>query len=170
MDLVQELISEGSFDLILTSPLDRALFVAKVISNALEKPLIVRNELMERCFGIFQGTIADRIIKDHPNYHDVDWLPSGGESRNEHRQRVNKLMEKIVEYYQDKTILIICHGGTIVRAWEYFQLPYFKPSNASISEIEIVNGVARLIRQNDISHLKGGGKDVSHARVFKRTT
>lgn len=156
MELIKALIEDNSFQIIVSSPLKRALNVAKVVANALAKPLVVYEALMERHFGDWQGTVPDQKIKESPYYKDNNWAPPGGETRNQHSHRVIRLITEFKSYFFEKTILVSTHAGTIVRAWEYFQLPYFKPSNASISEIEIVNGAARLIRQNGISHLKGG--------------
>lgn len=153
--LVRALIKiESQFQEIVSSPLVRAKNIALIIANGLGKPLYIRDELSERHFGQWQGRISNQEIKKHQQFHDDFWSPPDGESRLAHRKRVWLLLEQIIKKNRD--CLLICHAGTIVRAWEFLDIEKFTPDNASISLVEINHSSAKLLIKNDTSHLEDG--------------
>jgi len=116
-------IIEKQIDIIISSPLNRALKTAEIISSAISKDIIIDNRLIEQNYGVFEGVNRDceefKEAKKHfPNRH------SGGESLLQVAQRVFNLLDEIKEKYRNQNVLIVTHGGVcrIINAYFNDQL------------------------------------------------
>jgi len=120
-------------------------------------------DLKEIHFGIFEGLTYREIMKKYPNIYNA-WLKKPlhvtipeSESLDSFRKRVTKALKKIIAVNKNKTIAVVCHGGSIsvfVTAilktdnfWKYI------PRSASISIVEHNNGRLKIKALNDITHL-----------------
>lgn len=120
-------------------------------------------DLRELHFGIFEGLTYKKIMKNHSEIYKR-WLNDPfrvsipeGESFSDFKKRVRKAFKKIIALNRNKTIAVICHGGTISmfinsikrekNFWKHI------PSSASMSIIEFKNGKAGIKQVNDTSHL-----------------
>ena len=68
-------------------------------------------------------------------------------------ERVINFYQKIIN--QEKgTVLFVTHGGPIIHMMrKLFNQPDFIPKNTSVTEIEIKDGKAELVRMDDTKHL-----------------
>ena len=120
-------------------------------------------DLREINFGILEGKSHKEILEIEPRIYQ-DWLNDPysitipkGESLNKFKKRVMGALEKIVISNSNKTVAVVCHGGTISiilsringskNFWELI------PGSASLNIIEYVNNKAKITLFNDISHL-----------------
>lgn len=111
-------ILPGDIDVIITSPLRRAVETSKVIAAKNNCSLYIDELLIEQNYGIFEG--ADR--KDPHflnNKRNFAYRYPGGESMMQVAYRVYGFIDKIKSKYQGKNVLVISHGGVcrIIRTY-----------------------------------------------------
>lgn len=106
---------EGKFDLCFSSPLERAVTTAKIISGA---DPIIDERLIERRMGDFEG--KPNILYDSKKYWDYkgNYGDYGVEPIQDLFKRLDSFLRELKQKYDDKTILIVSHGAT-VRALHY---------------------------------------------------
>ena len=107
------------WDTIISSPLQRCFAFAEALGQPLEIPVRRENSLQEMNFGRWEGKTAKEIMEeDHDRlvqfwHNPVDNPPPGGEPLPHFRQRVESVWLNIVENNQDRTLLVVAHGGII---------------------------------------------------------
>jgi probable phosphoglycerate mutase len=121
-----------TFDVVLSSPLQRALKTAEIIAtvNDLPQPLIV-NELIERDFGSMTGVEQSRIeelcVPDIIKTETITYFLSseGAETFPDLLNRARVLLDEITETYKDGSILLVAHGdfGKMIYA-QYYNLDW----------------------------------------------
>lgn len=137
-----EKAADLSIDLILTSPLDRAHTMARIIADRCGAEVQVEERLIEQNYGVFEG-----VDRQDPgflaNKRQFAVRYPGGESMMDMAGRIYPLLEEIRERYPDKTILLACHGGVcrVIRTFfvpmtneEYFA---YSPENCSVECYEL---------------------------------
>jgi len=99
---------------IYSSSRNRALQTANILNEVLKVPLTSHDELSEVNFGLLEGTIfTDEFKKIHFS-QKYDWRPHGGESLEDVKKRVLKILKEIKKNTQnDGETLIVTHGGII---------------------------------------------------------
>lgn len=109
---VAKKISEYNFDLIISSPLKRAVKTATIISNG-KIPIVVREEIIERRFGKFEGLTSEEFDFSKCYNCNLNISDNGLEPINDLIERVGNFLEQIKNTYSDKKILLVTHGGTL---------------------------------------------------------
>ncbi|MBS4195970.1 histidine phosphatase family protein [Lederbergia citri] len=104
----RDFLKNDHWDLIVTSPLQRAKRTAKIINEGLQIPLIEMEEFAERSFGDAEGMTREEIETKYP---DRD-IPNQ-EERSALNERVMAGIEKINRKYGNKKVLLVAHGGVI---------------------------------------------------------
>ena len=106
-----------SFSRVLSSPLQRALATAELITASLQmNPPEVLEQLIERDFGIMSGKKAIEIESlcspDVIRTATITYFlhPEGAESFPELLARAGKLLQSLTETYRDETLLLVTHG------------------------------------------------------------
>lgn len=113
---------------IVTSPLSRALKTAEIISNYLDKPLTVIDELRECSLGMMEG-------KDKTGEHSPleQWLGGmayeGAETVHEFDKRVMLGLTTALEL--NGPTLIVSHGGVYASIRRLFDWPFINITNCS---------------------------------------
>ena len=142
--MVAELTKNEPLDLIIASPLSRALDTGRAIREACggDIPLIVDDRIREINFGDNEGRdtrdpdfqAEKRIFpRRHPN----------GESMLMFTHRIYGFLDDIKEKYPDKTVLLACHNGICRTAHSYFhdmtneEFMSYVVKNASVSIYEL---------------------------------
>lgn len=141
---LKEELNDISFDLILSSPLQRAKETAEIINNNKTK-IIIDNRLIERNTGDFEG-------KKYNTYnHEKSWdyklntdLGANIERVQSIFKRAGDFLEDIKRNYPDKTILVVSHAA-FIRALHYSivgfsedeNLRALKISNCSLFQYDI---------------------------------
>jgi uncharacterized phosphatase len=139
--IVAEKLKDDNVEIILTSPLKRAMETASIISNELKISEIQTEELLkERNFGILTGKpLSDipKLAKKVLPVNDVNYFieADGAEDFPNLYKRAQSFLDKISKEYPDKVIVAVTHGdiGKIIRAvyhnwtWEEgLQTPSFE--------------------------------------------
>ncbi|GCE09640.1 histidine phosphatase family protein [Dictyobacter aurantiacus] len=154
-------------DVFMCSTLHRARQTAQIIAPALDSPLLVDEEIEEMRAGGTDGMPAEEYQR---TYGPIDFRKAplkqpapGGESWGEFQLRVGTALERIVNTYEDKTIVLVCHGGIIDGSFIYFfrlsslAVPQagFRTRNTSITHWQKRGPDRRwrLMRYNDALHL-----------------
>ncbi|AHM57602.1 phosphoglycerate mutase (plasmid) [Peptoclostridium acidaminophilum DSM 3953] len=146
-------------DAVFSSPMSRALSVAKEMSKTLQlgtETIQVRDELSEMDFGIFEGLTYEEAMQRHPveweSYCEscMEYKIPGGESFAEFERRIGEFIESLED--DDSTVLIVTHGGVVqsimtrLLGFASEQRWHFRVRPASIVEIETAQGYGILNR------------------------
>ena len=163
--LGNRLIDE-KIDIIYTSDLIRAYNTAEIISNRINKPLIVNKSIREINFGLWEGLTIQEIKERYKDEYSI-WLKEpdklniqGFENLISLQERAMKSINEIILKNNGKNIAIVSHGAilkTIILGLLGIDICHYKNislSNASLSMIECRDFNNVLILFNDISHLK----------------
>ncbi len=104
----------GTVDLVATSPQQRALETATIISDMIGVgPLVALDGLRERSAGPWSGLTRDDIEEAYPNWLADGRRPDGFESDEELLERVLPTLHAIAATCPGGSILVVCHGGVI---------------------------------------------------------
>lgn len=142
--LVAHMTCDEPIDLIIASPLSRALETGKAIQAACggNIPLIIDDRIREIDFGDNEGRStgdpdfqAEKRMfpRRHPN----------GESMLMFTHRIYSFLDDIRIRYADKTVLLACHNGICRAAYSYFhdmtneEFMSYVVKNASVSIYEL---------------------------------
>ncbi|MFQ6049479.1 MAG: histidine phosphatase family protein [Candidatus Paceibacterales bacterium] len=109
-----------NFDIVISSPLGRALETSKIIAKGLKISEIKTNPAFaERHLGVLQGRPKQESVQHFPYFWDADGrfiqnseIP-GGESLEEFLQRVQKGIEDLRLLSKTKNILVVAHDGVL---------------------------------------------------------
>ena len=99
----------GSWDVLLSSPLRRAVESAKILSRSTGLDLGISEVLLERSFGIGEGMTYQQW---QHRYSKLDFIP-GAESERSVFNRSQKLLDQIQADYPGKKVLVVTHGALI---------------------------------------------------------
>lgn len=150
---------------IYTSDLGRALVTAQLIAQLTRCPLSTDERLRERNMGIFQGLTFEEIAQRYPDESgqlknaSVDYVPSGGESAAQTRQRAWTALNEFADRHAEQEIAIISHGAVIAAVIRHILgMPYevrrsFKIFNAGINVLTRKNSHWAVETLGDICHL-----------------
>lgn len=129
-------------DLIIASPMQRAMQTAQPAAKVLGLPILADDRLMEQNYGVFEG-----VPRNDPaflaNKRQFAVRYPGGESMMDLAARVYAALEDIRERYPGRIVLIVCHGAVCrtIRSFfvnmtneEYFS---YSPENAALAEYEL---------------------------------
>ncbi len=162
--LSERLLSE-SIDQIISSELIRAIDTATQIAAGREISVVIDARLNEINFGVFEGLTFSEAQSKYPKMlntwlKDYDLPPDNGQSFSSFSETVIDFMDYVKTIDEEKTILIVSHGGVIREILRLtLELPQekhwsFKIDPASLTEIQFNEGHATLIKLNDTNHLR----------------
>lgn len=105
----------GTFDAIVSSPLERAFTTASIIAGELGiGPVIVDDDLQERHGGAFQGLTRPEMEERFPGYRAEGRRPPGWEADEDVVERAAAALGRIAGAVgPDGTALVVTHGGVI---------------------------------------------------------
>jgi probable phosphoglycerate mutase len=162
-----EASEELSADVLITSLFRRAQQTAEIIAPALGLPVLVDPAVGEHdpgpdCDGMTFAAFTAA-------YGRVDWELNpylsgfpGGETLADFQHRVASAIHRIADLHEGRAVVLVCHGGVIDVALRVFlRAPLvgdfeLHTLNTSLTEVEhTARRRWRLIRYNDITHLRG---------------
>ena len=161
--LVGERLKNESFDVILSSDLQRAAITARAIANG--RKIIYTPKLREWDLGHWVGKNIQLIQEIYPEEHNLyrsgspDFLPEGGESRWKFYQRAVDFLNETAEKYAGKKILCVTHGGFLRNIILHIAGPevcgVVPPcvGNTSVSCLRKGKGDWQIVFWNDTGHL-----------------
>ncbi|MGH9628167.1 MAG: histidine phosphatase family protein [Bryobacteraceae bacterium] len=151
---------------IYASPLQRAEKTAQAAANQLDVRPRFLGSLREIYCGLLEGLPLREVHLRFPemwnrnaSQADETFRWPGGESYSQMRARVLRTMRRIAAVHRGERVLIVTHAGVISQLLGamYDLSPArwgaFRPTNASITEVEWNGRNGVLLRFNDCSHL-----------------
>lgn len=106
------------FDLIISSPLQRASSTAMIIADYLKVPIEYDATWKERSFGQLQGEHLDEIRQYNPPvdfFHPYNPIGCNGESQLDLFMRAGLALQNILRY-PSGAYLVVSHGGILNKA------------------------------------------------------
>ena len=106
-----------SFDVVVSSPLIRAVKTAEYILGGREQKIVVDERLSEQNFGIFEGFTYEQLLERYPdefqswNQDYSGYRIPGGESFSDVRDRIDNYLKELIG--RDGTMLLVAHKGTL---------------------------------------------------------
>ena len=106
-----------SFDVVVSSPLIRAVKTAEYILGGREQKIVVDERLSEQNFGIFEGFTYEQLLERYPdefqswNQDFSGYRRPGGESFSDVRDRIDNYLKELIG--RDGTMLLVAHKGTL---------------------------------------------------------
>ena len=160
----------GPIAAIYASPLGRALETARAIEAAVGVPVTVEHDLREIDHGVAEGLTWEELAAAEPEWSEmlladteglVDPMWPGGELTVSVRERSVRAARGITSRHNGDTAVLVGHGGALT--WLIQGLlepgatarPSYRLRNASLTEIVLRDGAARLVRLDDVAHLDG---------------
>lgn len=136
-------IAQEKIDLIISSPLKRARQTAEILREGSDVEIVFDDRISERDFGEFEGLHKGEFdfigywsyIKNY-NYENA-------ENIRDFFNRVYEFLDEIIIKYNDKTILIVAHGGVSIPIYCYFN---GIPENDDL--VKVVIGNCQVINFN----------------------
>ena len=113
---VKNQIEKLNIDLIISSPIKRAVQTAEIINQDLNVEFITDNRISERKFNKAIGQNEKFYVDNLELYWDLDKNFSGEysvERTSKLVQRTKSFLQEIKNKYNDKTVLVISHGSPI---------------------------------------------------------
>jgi broad specificity phosphatase PhoE len=114
---------------ICVSTMTRAKQTAKHINEHLKKPMMEIPELIEWCFGDWEGCHWNDI---GPKFLSNEEAPNG-ETRETFKARIFQGLSKALK--EPAPVLIVAHGGVWYKIQKIFNLPLMKTDNCQIFKI-----------------------------------
>jgi broad specificity phosphatase PhoE len=121
---------------------------------------------MEIGCGVVDGLHVEEVRARHPDawqrnerQDDDDFRWPGGESYRELRSRCVDTVDRIAARHAGGRVAIVTHAGVIAQVLGRIagQRPArwarFRPANASLTELEVDAGAARIVSFDDVRHL-----------------
>jgi len=152
-------------DLVFSSDLQRALQTAEILTSSREIKLQTDPRLREMNFGMLEGHTFDEALERWPEMiaswlDDYNQPPEGGERIDKFIQRVSEFFAEIRQNCDEKTVLVVAHGGPLREiiqsmlgqpgkpAW------WFSLEHASLTDFQIDDENVIINRLNDVGHLE----------------
>lgn len=110
-------LKDVPIDVIICSPLTRTKQTAEGINKNRERqiPIQYDERLLEQYFGEDEGKNRSEVL-----FRILEEKRENQETLQDVFNRVIPCIEEIIEKYEDKTVLIVTHGGAIVPIISYF--------------------------------------------------
>jgi broad specificity phosphatase PhoE len=154
---------EGTpFDVIVSSPLSRALETAERVSGAGRDAITVDEGCVERSFGEMEGMYPSDIREKLPKVEyirigDVNYSlnPPGGETFEELHARAEKFLSRALNEYAGKRVVLFAHEN------------FLQQLHGAIRGLDPMESLELGILNCELNqfHLASGGAVISHRKV-----
>ncbi len=114
------LLARHAFDVIVSSPLDRAAMTARIIGETKKCPLVFDERLIERSWGSAEGLTHEEVHAADPAIFSErgpeDWIsktrqPEGAETKEELIARASTALFDLLKSYDKERLLLVTHGA-----------------------------------------------------------
>ena len=119
-ELAEKIKQLGNIDLMIVSPMKRAMRTAMAVSDKCGISMIVDERLREWDYGEYEGKsrFTEGFAENKINFGVR--MGKSGESLLQLSHRVYTALDDIISRYRDKTVLIVSHGGVCRVIETYF--------------------------------------------------
>lgn len=125
-----------NYEIVICSPMNRAKQTAEIIINGKKVPLVIDERLRERKLGELEGNPITEECEKKIWDCKLDYKIKGGESISQFEQRILDFINDIKKKYNNKTILIIAHGGVAKVIKSYL---YGRPKSENLNDYGMEN-------------------------------
>ena len=145
---LKDVLAEHQIDAFFSSDLVRAIDTAKIARASESVPLIIDPGLREAGLGEAEGLLFEELDSKFPDCY-TKWLSTGrphedfsfpgGESKLQHRERLEKTFHKLFAAHPYQRVGIVTHGGAIRRVLELstnFSEVTFRTRNTSVYHLQ----------------------------------
>jgi uncharacterized phosphatase len=143
-----DILSKHRFDLIVSSPLSRALETAQIVARKLGMPApLVIQDLVERNYGEAEGSSGLELDTLYPPGTEIP----GREDRADVTKRVVRTLHDLAIRHPEAEILAVAHGA-VIRCVVDYAAPgeYSEPiTNCSVHSFSHVAGSLELVAFDD---------------------
>ena len=110
--LLKDLVKDINIDVVISSPLERAIETAKILTDG-KLPINTDDRIKERDWGLNEGANIDEV--DRWDCWDVilNTRVQNIESVQDFMYRVSDFLEDIKVRYKDKNVLVVTHSAVI---------------------------------------------------------
>lgn len=137
-------------DLLLSSTLIRAIHTAEIVAHPHGKTPQTSAWLNERYCGVLEGLTKSEMKAKHPAARKAYKnralnlpIEGGGETSGQFHRRIAEGLHTLLDNHGDKTIIAVCHGGTIR---EVFNLIFATQENGN--HLRCVNGSVSIFHHD----------------------
>jgi len=107
-------LKNKKIDIIFSSPIQRTMETAEIISKKIRAKIIVDERLTEVDCGKFEGKSYEEYLKLYPRELNPGRIDSRGiEGAEDIQDRLNSFIDEINKKYKGKNIVIVSHGGSL---------------------------------------------------------
>lgn len=119
---LRDKLKDTNIDIIISSPLIRAIKTAEIINENYNLDIIVDEGATERNLGIYEGQPNEQEIFNEIRYYNKNVPVENGEDCKTYTKKVFNFLDTVINDYKntDKTILIVSHGFFLRSANWYF--------------------------------------------------
>ena len=116
--LLSERLSDVKFDIIYSSPLNRAIDTINPTVIHQGVPVTLSYALIERDFGDWDDMTLEEIKEAYPHEYRAwnerwsEYRVPNGESGEDVQKRVNAFLKRLINSHKDQTIALVTHLGT----------------------------------------------------------
>jgi probable phosphoglycerate mutase len=162
--LAERLAREG-IDALHSSDAGRTRDTADPIGMATRLPVVHDKALRERNYGVFEGRTFAEVEREFPAEYerfrtrDSGYVPPGGESATQFRDRVMAALERIAAEASGTRVAVVTHGGVLGIAYRNAMAVAldarrgYSLANASLNHFRFAAGCWRLDAWGDVAHL-----------------
>ena len=138
--LAQILNSKGiKFDVIYSSPLDRAVQTAQILNNQVgDTDIEIREELSDVSHASLEGQPLDVLRKVEFDAYRPEFLVEGGETPQAIINRTKQLLDEVKQKHRSETIALVSHGDPIRLLLWSLQNPDRQPSTSNLRDKDYV--------------------------------
>lgn len=116
----REILKNEKIDLILCSPLKRAMQTAEIINRGRNIEMIIDERISERDFGEFEGMINTEFDFNAFWSYKQNLKYNKAENIKDFFERIYSFLDSVKNEYVGKRILIVSHGGVSIPVKCYF--------------------------------------------------
>lgn len=130
-----EILANEEINMIVSSPLIRALKTAAIVAERLRRPLFIERQLSEQDFGSFDGLIVDEIKMKHgvPLREPAsNILPGDAEQWRDTVARAETAVSDWIGRYTSSQILFVSHDGIFRALLEALHESRFESENGRL--------------------------------------
>ena len=118
-DELADQVKEKNIEIIISSPMKRAVTTSRIVSEKCHIPMMIDNRLVEQNYGVYEGVDrSDELFL--ANKKNFAYRYPNGESMMQVAVRVYTFLDEIKKEYSGKNVLIVSHGGVCRIIKTYF--------------------------------------------------
>ena len=114
---LREILKDVKFDLVFSSPLQRAVKTAEIICN---NEILKDERIIERDNGDLEGKLKTEIV-EIPDFNDPNETRYNIENIVDFRNRIYDFFNEIKNQYRGKDVLVVTHAGVGIYARCFFE-------------------------------------------------